>query len=125
MKAFRLWLFATAVGFYTTFVLQVLWNWFAVGSLNVRPILYWQMYGLNLLVQLVIERSTFDEETQWRRAFLLMYTSVPADKKADVDDEIESENDRVWLDAGVMVFGRILTNSATLVIGWVIHVLAA
>jgi hypothetical protein len=80
---------------------------------------------LNLLVQLVIERSTFEEDTRWTRAGLLMYAAVPPDKKEEVDDEIKSENDSAWFNAGFQVFGRILTNSSALVLGWVIHVLAA
>jgi len=125
MKTFRLWLFALAVSFYTTFVLQILWNWFVVGALSVPTISYWQMYGLHMLVGLVIERDKFDEDNRWKRAFLFLSASVPPEKKAEVGEEIESDNENMWLAAGMMVFGRVLASSAALAIGFVIHILAS
>jgi hypothetical protein len=35
-----------------------------------------------------------------------MAASVPVHKKTEVDDEIKSENDDMWLAAGIIVFGR-------------------
>jgi hypothetical protein len=121
MKALRLWLFATTVGFYTTFVLQNLWNWFVVGALNVGPVSYWQMFGLNMIVAMVAERNTIDEDNRWKRAGLLLFACLPDHKRRETEEEIKNEDEYVWFEAGWTVFSKLLTNTATLGIGWAIH----
>jgi hypothetical protein len=43
------WVASFVVGFYITFVLQTLWNWFVTTALRVDSISYWNMYGLFLI----------------------------------------------------------------------------
>ena len=111
------------VGFYSTFVFQSLWNWFVAGALNVQPVWYWQMYGMNLLVQLVTEPNTFTDEARWKQSVLLMVLSaVPTDKKEAVDAEMKSQDDSVWLLGGVALFNKVAGYSGTLAIGWLVHI---
>src|SRR5258707_1080123 len=46
-KKVLVWLIATGVGFYTTFVLQALGNWFAV------PALHWSLYRIGRCMALI------------------------------------------------------------------------
>lgn len=106
-------LFAFAVGFYTTFVLQNLWNWFVVPSINVPYISYWQMYGFNLLVGTVIEPDTFP--------MLVQHASLPDEKRREIEETVTDE--RLWTEVvGPLLFGKLLNRTITLATGWAIHV---
>ena len=124
-KGARLWIFAMIVGFYTTFVLQNLWNWFVAPALNVGMVSYWQVYGLNMLLQMILERNTFTEEDRWKRALTMQYASVPSDRKEEVDEALNQETDNVWWQAGTEVFTKIIGNTAKLGIGWAVHTFLA
>jgi hypothetical protein len=41
-----------------------------------HAISYWQMYGFNMLLQMVLERNTFVEEDRWNRALMMLYVSL-------------------------------------------------
>jgi hypothetical protein len=56
-KAVTMWGFSFIVGFYCVFVIQQLWNWFAVPLLHFGTASYFQMYGLNTLFGLVTARD--------------------------------------------------------------------
>jgi hypothetical protein len=124
-KAVRLWLFSIAVSFYTTFVLQSLWNWFVAPSLHVSEISYWQMFGLNLLVRVVVEKDTLLEDKRWDRALTLLQVCVPGEKRAAIEERIEVENEEVRFQLAAHVGARVVSSTVTLVIGWLVHTLAA
>jgi hypothetical protein len=105
-------LLAFAVGFYTTFVLQNLWNWFVVPSINVPDISYWQMYGFNLLVITFIEPDLFHMQ--------VLHASLPEEKQRTIE---EITGERLWTEVvGPLLFYKLLNRTATLATGWAIHV---
>ena len=124
-KGTRLWIFAMIVGFYTTFVLQNLWNWFVAPAFNIGMASYWLVYGINMLLQMLLERNTFTDDDRWKRTLTMQYASVPPEKKEEVDEVLNEENDNVWMKAGTDVFGKIVGNTATLGIGWAVHTFLA
>ena len=123
MKVFRLWIFAMVVGLYTTVVLQALWNWFVVPSLTVPEISYWQMFGLIMFLQMLLERDTLADNKRWEHVSQMVYVCVPPERKKEIDDQIETGNETIWFEAGWMVFSRVLSSTATLAVGWMVHVL--
>jgi hypothetical protein len=122
LKAMRLWIFGMVSGLYTAFVLQSLWNWFVAPTLNVTQISYWQMYGFNMLLQMVLARSDFVENDHWNRTATMLHACVKAERREDVDEELRGENESVWSKAGTDVFGKLVGNTVTLLIGFAIHV---
>ena len=121
MKAAGVFLFATIVSFYTAFVLMNLWNWFGAPALNVGPISYWQMVGLNWLVAALLERDTFQEDKRWERAMQMMQASLPEGVKADILEEFKNDNEYALFEAGWRVGTRVLTNTLTLGLGWLVY----
>jgi hypothetical protein len=115
------WIFGMIVGFYTTFVLQNLWNWFVVPTLHATEISYWQMFGLNLLLIVALEHDTSLEEYHWKRALTMLYISVPSDKKDGVDETLKEEDENIWFNIGTKIFEKLGRNTFTLVLGWSIH----
>ena len=61
-KAVIMFAFSTFVNLYTTFVLQSLWNWFAVEALNAPHVSYWVMYGLVMIANLMFYKPEFQDE---------------------------------------------------------------
>lgn len=120
-KGTRPWIFGLLVGLYTTFVLQNLWNWFVATTLNVSQISYWQMFGFNILLQMLFERNGFAEDARWHRMVTMVYACVPADRKGEVDETLKEETENVWLNAGVEVFGKLIGSTVTLGLGWAVH----
>jgi hypothetical protein len=120
-----LWLWATSliVGFYTAFVLQRLWNWFAVPALHVPSIGYWLMFGLNTLIGLIFQRGeTFGEDQRWKVVMTVLAACVPDGKQAKVQETLEQEMKHgMWVNAGSMVVDKIVGNTFALSIGWAIH----
>jgi hypothetical protein len=111
-----------AVGFYTTFVLQCLWNWFVVGPFKVSPIGYWQMYGIHMLIQMVIERNTFEKDDHWRRTFAMLYLCVPSEKQEERWMKwLKTEHEDFWVKTGTAIFGKLAGSTTPLAIGWGIH----
>jgi hypothetical protein len=120
------WATSTLVSFYTVFVLMQLWNWFAVPLLHVPEASYWLIYGLNMLFALmtgVSEQDNPAHERRWNMVFSILNACVPEHKMEDLKEEVRSETEAIWSDVGVMIFGRVLTNSLTLGIGFGVHLL--
>jgi hypothetical protein len=122
-KFILFWIAGSVVGLYTTFVWQNLWNWFATAAFNLSPIPFWTTYGIVLLVGLLKEDigSNF-ENKQWFQAVAIgIDACVPDHKQESVKQEIDELGTKVWIDAGSMIFGKIVGNSFTLLIGWGVH----
>jgi hypothetical protein len=79
IKVVWLWAFGFVSYFYTAFVLQMLWNWFAVTALRLDPIGYWQMYGFHMLILVLLEKSTFQSEDRWKRTVTMLVQGVSAE----------------------------------------------
>jgi len=79
-KALLLWGVSFVVGFYCVFVMQQLWNWFAVPLLHFSEASFLAMYGFKLLVGLLTARDIGENpmhESRWRRALIVMNACVP------------------------------------------------
>lgn len=55
--------------------------------------------------------------------FSILNACVPEHKMKDVKEDVSSERESIWSDVGLMIFGRVLTNSLTLGLGFVVHLL--
>lgn len=125
-KTLWIWGIGVIVGFYATFVLQSLWNWFAVPALQVPPIGYWLMFGLNFFVGLMLERSEqgdqLKQDQHWNLAMTVLDACVPDGKQAELRESVEREADRgMWVMVLSLIVGRILSNTFALGVGWAVH----
>ena len=116
-------LVALVVGFYTTFVAQSLWNWFAVKAFSVPTVSYWGMYGLTMLLGLLLARDGEEgsNDQQWKTAFLILDACVPPDKRDEVAEALKTLAEELWLDVGIKVFMKAVGNTLTLVMGWGVY----
>jgi hypothetical protein len=118
------WCASTLVGFYSVFVLMLLWNWFAVPLLHAPEASYWLIYGMSMLFGLLT--ASMDNpahERRWNALFIILNACVPEQKMENVKEEVRSETESIWSDVGLMIFARILTTSLTLGLGFVVHLL--
>lgn len=67
---------AVAVGFYTGFVMQYLWNWFAAPAFHLDPISYWRMCGLVTLFNLINPSGIDSEKRRHGPGCLRCFTYV-------------------------------------------------
>jgi hypothetical protein len=112
-----------AVGLYKTFVLQSLWNWFAVPAFNVPRVGYWTMYGVNLLVGMLLDRAYRDEETEqrWKVATMVLDACVPSENREKLNEQLKEETGfgMLWT-LGTSIFEKLVYNTITLGLGWII-----
>jgi hypothetical protein len=116
-------LVALVVGFYTTFVVQSLWNWFAVKAFSVPIVSYWEMYGLTMLLGLLLARDGEEakDEQRWKSAFVVLDACVQPDKRDEVAEDIKMQGEGLWLEIGFIIFGKAIANTLTLALGWVVY----
>jgi hypothetical protein len=112
---------ALVVGLYTTFVVQSLWNWFAVKALNVPSLSYWEMYGLTMLLGLLLARDGEQDEQNWKTAFAILDVCVPQEKRDELVEELKTRNEGLWLELGLVVFSKAVGHTLTLAIGWAVY----
>lgn len=117
-----MWLITILVGFYTTFVLQSLWNWFAVEALNAPPISYWIMFGLNMLVHLVIDKPSFEIDEKFKRVTIMLEACIPDAKMDEVKEALKEEDDIMPAKLGGLVVGQALGNTFALLLGFAVHI---
>jgi hypothetical protein len=113
------------VGLYTTFVLVVLWDWFAVPAFHVNEIGFWIMYGLTMTSGLLRGGSDIETESRHKVLLVVLDGCVPDHKRQQVNEELEGLTEGMWWQAGTKVFGQVVGNSLTLALGFVIHILAS
>src|SRR5437588_12172326 len=79
-------------GLYTTFVLTILWNWFATPTFHTSEMSFWVMLGLLLLVRLFKDDyyEGARDQTRWEKLLLTVQASVPVEKMDDVKAELLS-----------------------------------
>jgi hypothetical protein len=121
-KWFWFWIVSMVVALYTTFVMQNLWNWFAVPALNVPRISYLMMYGLGLLAGLIFEHQDFAEEQHRDLVFAILDFCVPEDKHEALAKTIEQKTEGIWVALGFKIFGKLMSNTLGLAIGFGIHI---
>src|SRR5215469_4322046 len=102
-----LWAFPVGivVSLYTTFIIQNLWNWFAVPALHVPEISFWVIYGLVLLVSLLMEGQKsgdkFATEQKWKVVFHALDACIPSEKQEAVMEQIKQETEGIWFQVGM------------------------
>jgi hypothetical protein len=126
-KALLLWGVSFVVGFYCVFVMQQLWNWFAVPLLHFGEASFLTMYGLNLLFGLVTARDVSEnpiEESRWKMLMLSVEACVPAPARENLHEQLKQEVEGIWGGLGGWVFGIALGYTLTLGIGFIVHTFA-
>ncbi|MGB2662746.1 MAG: hypothetical protein WAK48_02005 [Candidatus Acidiferrum sp.] len=126
-KAILLWGVSFLVGFYCVFVIQQMWNWFAVPLLHFGEVSYLQMYGLNILFGLVTARDAGEnpvDNMRWNRALIVLDACVPSGSREMVTEQLKEENDGQWMNLGTWVLSLALGYSVSLGLGFLIHVWA-
>ena len=120
------WTASTLVGFYSVFVLMEVWNWFAVPLLHVSEANYWLMYGVTMLFGLMTgagEEENPLHERRWKALFIALEACLPEHKTEEVREEVRLETEGIWTDISTMIFGRVVSRSLTLGLGFVVHLL--
>jgi hypothetical protein len=78
------------VGLYATFVLQMLWNWFATQAFHVESIGYWNMCGLLLIASLVKARNKDTGEILFEiKVTTMLEAYLPEEKRAETMRQLE------------------------------------
>jgi hypothetical protein len=99
----------SVVSLYTTFVIQHLWNWFATSAFHVSEISFWAMYG-----------------PRWKTAYIILEACIPDAKKEEVETQLKQQMEvRIWADAGLQAFGKVVGTTFALVLGLVVHLFLA
>ena len=122
-KTIWLWGAGLLIGLYATFVLQQLWNWFLVPTINASPISFWAMYGLHLFVVLLTKHLDhgWENDFRWEGATKLLEAFVPDERRETLLALSKKQTEEVWMMAGAMCFSNAVGYSITLVTGWVVH----
>jgi hypothetical protein len=102
-----------------------LWNWFVAPAFHVAEISFWVMFGVNMLFGLLRSNSDIKEESRFKAMVTAIDACVPEEKRKEVDQRLEDLKGQVWIDASLSVFGQVMGDTLTLVIGFIVHVLAA
>jgi hypothetical protein len=107
------------IGFYETFVLQALWNWFVTGPLRVPEISYWAMFGIQLLMKELFGNPAGQQAEREHRSLVLRVLDlcVPEDRKEEARAAIKEQDQSIWITVGI---GLAQTTMA-LMIGGAIH----
>jgi hypothetical protein len=119
-----MWLPPLLVGVYTAFVAMCMWNWFAVRALNVPSITFLQMVGIVWLLKLLINRPNADkaDELRWKGLFTVLDACVPEQNKETLAEALQDQKGNIWFDILTLTFGELVGNTATLILGFGLHV---
>src|SRR4030095_15716360 len=127
MSAFKKWAFpyaiAFCVGFYTTFVLQSLWNWFAVPALNVPRLSYWGTYGLGMVIYCfkASPGEFVTNEHRWKIAMTMLQDCVRPDREEHVKEELTIIDHGLVGEVWSINAAQFGAQTFTLSVGWLIH----
>lgn len=125
-KFLLLYAVSVIVGLFTAFVLTVLWSWFVVPAFHVDAVSFWVMYGLILLIDLLRSDGNDVEADQRHKIVAIMLDAcVPAERRAEVMEQLTEFTEQIWYEAGWKLFGKLLGNAMALGLGFVVHVLAS
>ena len=131
-KVVLFWALSVIMGLYTTLALTLLWNWFVSPVFHLTDVSFWLMYGLVLVVGL-LRFSNNDEAREAERRLVIVITAlefcIPTESreaaKSAVQDLMDRQMKRLWIEAGIPIVGQAFATTATLGVGFVVHVLAA
>jgi hypothetical protein len=125
-KFLLLYAVSVIVGLFTAFVLTILWSWFVVPAFHVDAVSFWVMYGLTLLIDLLRSNGN-DVEADHRHKIvaIMLDACVPAERRAEVMEQLTEFTEQIWYEAGWKLFGKLLGNAMALGLGFVVHVLAS
>lgn len=124
-KTVLLYTVSMVVGLYTTFVLTILWGWFAVPAFGVGAISFWVMYGLTMLIELFRSHADIEADHRHKIVATMLDACVPTEKREEVTERLAEFSEQIWYEAGWTVFGQIITNTITLGVGFAVHLLAS
>jgi len=110
-------------GFYTTFVLKNLWNWFLAPALHTPGVSYWMMYGIQLIWDLLSVRKWNSplEQQKWDGLFTVLDGCLPDEKRTQVEEALQGREKTLWADLQRKVFGDLISQTVALAIGWGVH----
>lgn len=119
-KSVLFWIIGAIVGLYTAFVLQNLWSWFATEAFHVSPISFWVMYGLVLIIGM-FSPEKFEETYHFKALAIGVDACIPDEKREVLHDKLREETEQVSWGVRWSIFGKLLSNTLTLAIGWAVH----
>lgn len=122
-KFVRFWAIALVANLYITFVIENLWNWFAVPAFHTSDISFWGMYGLVLIVGLLADRQgeNFTESQMFKYLAAAIDACVPENKRQEVADQLKEQEQNMWHEIGMLIFGRFIGGSLALGLGFAVH----
>jgi hypothetical protein len=125
-KFLLLYAVSVIVGLFTAFVLTVLWSWFVVPAFHVDAVSFWVMYGLILVIDLLrSDGNDVEADHRHKIVAIMLDACVPAERRAEVMEQLTEFNEQIWYEAGWKLFGKLLGNAMALGLGFVVHVLAS
>jgi hypothetical protein len=106
---------------YAAFVAICLWNWFATGALRLPPVSFLEMLGLLWLIGLLTSRNEDTDAHRWTELWAgIEY--LTGDKRrpglAAARRDVNDTPTLMWIP-----MGRLLGNTVTLAMGFVVHLL--
>jgi hypothetical protein len=108
------------VGIYTAFVAMCYWDWFIVSTLHVPSIPLLAMVGIIWLIGLLADKSEGDDIHRENLYTVLDYC-IPDDKREIVAEKLKENQDALWVKLVGTVFGKVVGNTLTLVVGFALH----
>jgi hypothetical protein len=115
------WGFSYISGFYMSFALMELWDWFAVSAFHVEPIRYWNMYGLVILVRLFTPSINLVAIEKWEIAMKMIEACIPEDKRVATMAAIQRDGMGDNMQMLIANFMDIASSTISLAIGWAVH----
>jgi hypothetical protein len=125
LKVLGLLLVALPVGFYTAFVAQCFWNWFAVPTLHVAEVSFLEMLGLLWLIQLLISKPSVADDRRFVLLASLIELCVPSERQEELSDLKQGNSLVDFIEGFSAVFGQVVGNTVTLALGFALHLFIA
>ena len=124
------WCFSVAVALYTTFVLQNLWNWYAVRAFHASEVSFWLMYGLVLMIGMLSQSNEQTMSYQLKPLYTVaeaLASSLPEEKREELAAALKDQTTGFgfWLEIGSLIFGKLVGATVVLVVGWTVHTFLA
>lgn len=108
--------FAVLVGFYTAFVLTILWGWFVVPIFSVKELGFWQALGLVWTAQLFLSYLK-DDGPRWKALAATIECCVPEEKKEELSQILRTQSKEMW----TTILEKAAGITFTLGLGWLVH----
>jgi hypothetical protein len=109
------------VGFYTAFVAQCYWNWFAASALHLPEISFLQMLGLWWMIDLLIIRPARDDGRAWALLASITELCVPPERQREME-EMRISDPIVEFTQGLSgAFNTVIGNTLMWALGFGLH----